>query len=92
MVVTFGFLGAAFYLTYRPRRATTGTHLTGGGAAARGGSRSTIMRLNKLMLWAVTVVAVVLLFFPQLITGPFAADDGFTADMDRTVIAIEGMT
>jgi heme/copper-type cytochrome/quinol oxidase subunit 2 len=82
MVVTFGFLGFAFYLTYRPRRTT----------AAQGGPRSNIMTMNKVMLWAVTVIAVVFLFFPQAFTSFGAADDQFTADMDRTVISIEGMT
>ena len=83
MAVTFGLLGAAFYLTYRPRRATSATP---------GQSRATIMRLNKLMLWAVTAVAVVFLFFPQAVTGLLPPNDSFTADMERTVIAIEGMT
>jgi len=82
MVVTFGFLGFAFYLTYRPGRTTT----------ASGGPRSNIMTMNKVMLWAVTGIAVAFLFFPQAFTGFVAADDQFTADMDRTVIRIEGMT
>lgn len=91
MVVTFGFLGMAFYLTYRPRPAATRGD-RGGRAATPDARRSTIMAFNKLMLWAVTVVAVGFLFFPQAITGLFATGDEFTADMDRTVIAIEGMT
>ena len=82
MTITFGFLGTAFYLTYRPRGAST--------AGSTG--RSKIMALNKIMLWAVTVIAVVFLFFPQAITGLFASDDNFTADMQQTVIRIEGMT
>lgn len=85
MVVTFGFLGFAFYLTYRPRRASTT-------APSPGGPRSNIMTMNKVMLWAVTIIAVVFLFFPQVFTSFVAADDQFTADMDRTVISIEGMT
>ena len=50
------------------------------------------MTMNKVMLWAVTIIAVVFLFFPQVFTSFVAADDQFTADMDRTVISIEGMT
>lgn len=73
MVVTFAFLGLAFYLTYRSR------------------NRSGVMTFNKVMLWAVTVIAVVFLFSPQ-VTDLFASADKFTADMDRTVISIEGMT
>lgn len=93
MVVTFGFLGAAFYLTYRPRRTMSGgSQGNDERAATRGRPRSAIMTFNKLMLWAVTVVAVVFLFFPQAITGLLASSDEFTADMDRTVVAIEGMT
>ncbi len=87
MVVTFGFLGFAFYFTYRPRRATTVGN--GGAPASR---RSSIMTFNKVMLWAVTVFAVVFLFFPQTMTDLLASPDEFTSDMDRTVISIEGMT
>ena len=82
MVVTFAFLGLAFYLTYRPRQ----------GPAATG--RSKIMKMNKVMLWAVTVVAAVFLFCPQYFnfSGLLAAEGEFTADMNRTVLTVEGMT
>ena len=80
LVVTFVLLGLAFWLTYRPR------------ARAAGGGRSKIMAMNKVMLPAVAVVAVALLFFPQYVSGLFAADDGFTPDMTRTVLSVEGMT
>lgn len=90
LVVTFGLLGSAFYLTYRPRK----TAATGGDKGSRppASPRANIMTLNKVMLWAVTVIVIVFLFFPQAVTGLFASQDGFTADMDRTVITIEGMT
>ena len=91
MVVTFGFLGAAFFLAYRPGTSTQSADLSGG-AAAGGRGRSKIMAANKIMLWAVTVIAVVFLFFPQAVTGLFASGSQFTADMDRTVITVEGMT
>lgn len=80
MVVTFGLLGLAFYLTYRPRRV----------AAGKGPAR--IMAMNKVMLWAVTAVAVFFLFCPQYLTHLVSADGGFTADMNRTVLTVEGMT
>lgn len=83
MAVTFGFLAFAFYLTYRPRDAST---------SGRRGPHQKIMTLNKVMLWGVAVVAVIFLFFPQLFTSSVVADDVFTADMDRTVINIDGMT
>lgn len=82
MFLTFGFLGSAFYFTYRPRGTST---------SSRGG-RAKMMTLNKIMLWVVTVIAIVFLFFPQALTGLFASDDQFTADMQQTVIRIEGMT
>ncbi len=52
-----------------------------------------MMALNKVMLWAVTALAVVFLFFPQYVTGLIGAgNDEITADMTRTELAIEGMT
>lgn len=51
-----------------------------------------MMAFNKIVLWAVTVIAIVFLFFPQALSGLFASDDQFTADMQQTVIHIEGMT
>ena len=80
MVVTFAFLGMAFYLTYRPSR------------AAAGNGRSKIMTMNKVMLWCVTGVAVLFLFWPQYFTRLASTDGGFTADMNRTVLTVEGMT
>lgn len=93
MVVTFGFLGLAFYLTYRPRHVST-TEVGNGSQAAtsRNGHRSSIMTMNKLLLWVVTVLAVVFLFFPQAFTSIAPADGEFTAGMDRTVLTVEGMT
>ena len=80
MVVTFAFLGVAFYFTYRPR----------GAAAASGTSK--IMTANKVMLWTVTVMAAVFLFFPQYFTDLMAAEGQFTSDMQRSVLTVEGMT
>ena len=93
MVVTFSFLGLAFYLTYRPRRGVANGNDSGSQSAiSRGGRRSHIMTFNKALLWAVTVIAVVFLFFPQAVESFVASGDEFTADMDRTVISIAGMT
>lgn len=93
IVVTFGFLGSAFYLTYRPRRASAGQadDCCAKPSAGRG-RRLSMMALNKVMLWAVTVLAVVFLFFPQYVTDLFGSSGEFTADMRRTVISIDGMT
>lgn len=91
MGVTFAFLAAAFYFTYRPKRA--------GGTpdccdpVTKKARRFNMMAINKVMLWCVTAMAVVFLFFPQLVTGLFAPDAGeFTDDMDRVVLRVEGMT
>jgi len=87
MAVTFVFLGGAFYLSYRPKRSAAGKE---SGRATR--PRSKMMIVNRIMLWAVTAVVVVFLFFPQAFTDLLASSDEFTADMDRTVFTIEGMT
>ena len=90
MAVTFVFLGGAFYLSYRPRATRTGGDVST--SATPGRQRSKMMTFNRIMLWAVTAIVVVFLFFPQAITDLFASNSEFTADMDRTVFAIEGMT
>ena len=94
MVVTIGFLAMAFYFTYRPKHAAPGQ--ADCCAAPTGGSRKprfNMMALNKVMLWGVTVLAVVFLFFPQYVTGLLGVgDDKITADMTSTVLHVEGMT
>ncbi len=94
MVVTFGLLGSAFYLTYRPRsrRAMAGGGESRGTTVAADSPRSNVMTFNRYMLWAVTVIAVAMLFFPQAVRGLFASGSRFTADMHRSVFLIEGMT
>lgn len=105
MVVTFGFLGMAFYFTYRPRRApvaaAAGSAAQPAASASAGDDccapavprRLNMMALNKAMLWGVTALAVVFLFFPQVITGLLTPAGGeLTADMQHTVLAVEGMT
>ena len=91
IVVTFSFLAAAFYMTYRPRPAG-GTVEDCCAPAADSGRRFNMMTMNKIMLWAVTAMAVVFLFFPQAITGLFASSTEITADMDQSVIKVIGMT
>ena len=98
MVVTFGFLGFAFYFTYRPRRRQAAS----GAAAAIDSASSAVrpkprrlsmMSLNKAMLWAVTGMAVVFLFFPGLVMGLLTGGERpLTADMQQTVLHVEGMT
>ena len=77
MVVTFGLLGSAFYLTYHPRATPTG-------------ARSNLMAFNKIILWAVMLIAVVMLFFPQAVPGLFASSSRFTC-LVKVVVSLKTM-
>jgi hypothetical protein len=90
MVVTFGLLGSAFYLTYRPRRPVANEAQDC--CASSPSKHFNMMTLNKAMLWVVTVMAVVFLFFPQYLTNLFTSPHEITTDMHRTVITVAGMT
>lgn len=102
MVLTFGFLGAAFYFTYRPKRNVAGgrheccaTQATeaGDGCAPSSKGRYGMMTLNKVMLWGVTLLAAVFLFFPNFAGGLLGGrGDAVTANMNRAVIQVDGMT
>ncbi len=103
MVVTFGFLGAAFYFTYRPKKAAaetghdccpTDSAVADDCCAPTGKHRFNMMALNKVMLWGVTVLAVAFLFFPSYVGLLFGTNDAaaVTEDMNRAVFQIEGMT
>jgi len=98
MVLTFGFLGAAFYYTYRPTIAGTDDGNNCGTTQDAccepvSSRRFSMTAFNKTVLWVVTVLAVAFLFFPNYI-GAFLDGDGkaVTANMNRAVIRIEGMT
>ena len=103
IVITFGFLGAAFYFTYRPKKAaTTGAH----GCCATGPTRGedccaqatkgrfSMMTLNTAMLWVVTAMAVAFLLFPSYVGTLIGTGDEsvVTSDMNQAVIKVEGMT
>ena len=94
MVVTFSFLGMAFYFTYRPRRAANAmADCCSPSAEAVGQRRFNMLAFNKVMLWTVTAMAVVFLFCPQFVTGLIGTgSDKITADMTRTEVKIVGMT
>ncbi|WP_197203788.1 mercuric transporter MerT family protein [Crateriforma conspicua] len=103
IAVTFGFLGAAFYFTYRPKKtaAETGhdccpseSTVAGDCCAPTGNSRFNMMALNKVMLWGVTVLAIGLLFFPSYV-GVFlgtADDSALSENMNQAVFKVDGMT
>ncbi len=102
MVVTFGFLAMAFYFTYRPRHVPVGiadqsTAVAQADCCAPpsiiGKRRFNMMTLNKVMLWGVTGLAVLFLFFPQYVTGLLGSgNDEITTEMTRSMVKIEGMT
>lgn len=97
--VTFALLGLAFFFTYRKPKVVA--------AAASGGEEScgcppehskgfTIKRLNKVMLWVVTVFVLAFAFFPNYI-GFLLAGNGTAqvrADAERVEwrMTIKGMT
>ena len=109
IVVTFGFLAAAFYFTYRPKKAASeSAHgcCPPEPAAGAGGvddccaspqkSRFSMMAMNKVMLWVVTVLAVAFLLFPHYVGAILGTSGGrdtvVTRDMHRIILQIEGMT
>lgn len=105
IVLTFGFLAAAFYLTYRPRKlqATEGDCCSTANdccAVPQEGTkrRFSMMTVNKAMLWGVTLLAVLFLFFPKYVSfflASRAAESESTVTsplVTKTTIAIEGMT
>ncbi len=103
IVVTFGFLGAAFYFTYRPRKAAVGGEQTCCAPETTevetccppaGKGHFSMMAFNKIMLWVVTVLAVAFLFFPSYVGALFGERDAqaVTTDMNRVVLKVEGMT
>lgn len=103
IVVTFGFLGAAFYSTYRPKKAAaetghdccpTESAVAKGCCTPTAKGRFNMMASNKVMLWVVTVLAVAFLIFPSYVGVLFGTNDAaaVTKDMSRAVFQIEGMT
>ncbi|MDT8444439.1 MAG: mercuric transporter MerT family protein [Desulfuromonadales bacterium] len=60
MVLTFLFLGLAFYLTYRKPKAAG---CEAEGACCTNGRK----RFQKTMLWIATLFALTMLFFPQIL-------------------------
>ncbi|MBI1900266.1 MAG: cation transporter [Planctomycetia bacterium] len=103
IVVTFAFLGAAFYFTYRPRKAISeaahgccATEPTDaeGCCATPKKRRISMMTMNKVMLWVVTALAVAFLFFPSYVGLLLGTNGGspVTGDMNRATLEISGMT
>lgn len=101
LTLTFGFLAAAFYFTYRPRRSEESCCAPAANEAAgccdvpeSSRRRFSMMTMNKVMLWVVTAAAVAFAFFPHyvgtILQGPPSGD--VEGDTVKSVIAIKGMT
>ncbi|MFN7088739.1 MAG: mercuric transporter MerT family protein [Candidatus Paceibacteria bacterium] len=84
-LVTFAFLGAAFYLTYRKKRTTDACC-----------DINTIKKvlIKKIALWVITAVAVGLLLFPYVYEAfnRLPATVSLSEYQKRAVIRVEGMT
>lgn len=99
ITLTVGFLGAAFYFTYRPKRAADGGDCCADDCCSpttKDRRWFNMMTVNKIMLWVVTVLAVVFIFFPNYVGLILAGGDSdvITADnplIRTTTVAIEGM-
>jgi copper chaperone CopZ len=102
ITLTVAFLAAAFYFTYRPRQtapASVGCCATAKDCctAPTGRRRFSMMTLNKVMLWGVTVLAVAFLFFPQYMKFFLAGGGGDAPAANNrlvraTAFSVEGMT
>ena len=87
IAVTLVFLGGAFYFNYRPQAHRSKS------SNGQPTVKSRLMGANRIMLWVVTLFVAVFLFFPQTFTQLWASSGSeVTAEMEQTVIAIEGMT
>ena len=99
--LTIGFLTAAFYFTYWPKQTVTGGAYCITDCCSNSGTskrnRFNMMSMNKIMLWAVTVVAVVFMLFPNYIGFILArreSDEVITSSnplIRTTFVDIEGM-
>lgn len=104
IALTAVFLAAAFYFTYRPRKAAsasedccTPAHDCCATPAATSNRRFNMMTLNKVMLWVVTVLAVAFLFFPNYMkffqTGGGTGEPAINNPLVRTTaFSVKGMT
>ncbi len=102
IVVTFAFLAAAFYFTYRPKKSLAGADACCGEEASTtpaccrptSARRFTLPAMNKIMLWVVTAVAVAFLFFPSYVGALLGTGEKAPAgpNLNWAVFQIDGMT
>ncbi|GIW98325.1 MAG: hypothetical protein KatS3mg111_1658 [Pirellulaceae bacterium] len=95
------FLGAAFYVTYRPRRASDAQAdccPSDGEAAATccppAGQRTTMMTVNKAMLWVVTALVAAFILFPNYVGALLGGGTSgvVSSDAPQLELVVEGMT
>lgn len=94
IVVMFGFLAAAFYFTYRPKKAASearhgccppvpavGERASTDCRASAQKGRFRMVAMNKVMFWGVTVLAVAFLLFPHYVGAILGTGGGNAAVM-----------
>ena len=97
IIVTFSFLAAAFYFTYRSSPKSSQPNgdcgISEADCCKPSGRLFGWKSINKLMLWAVTVLAVVFLFFPGFVKTVIGTNTSpINANMNQSVFEIDGMT
>jgi copper chaperone CopZ len=96
VALTLVFLGAAFYFTYRPRQSGCPDDCCSV-SINKDHRWFDLMTMNRAMLWIVTVLAIIFLFFPNyvglILSGGKGGDVMTTSNplIRTTVVAIEGM-
>jgi len=98
VALAFLFLGVAFDLTYRPRRAAAPDAAAGpeGEACCAPGGRtvSSRRRANRVMLWVAAAVALAFVFFPSYVGTRFGGPGAHAAagGGETRMLGIRGMT
>lgn len=101
IVVTIGFLAAAFYFTYRPQKNAPASESCCAAvndccSAPTTGRRWKVMAMNRVMLWGVTLFAVAFLFFPSymrfFLTGGNVEPTTSNPLVRTTTLSVQGMT
>jgi copper chaperone CopZ/NADH:ubiquinone oxidoreductase subunit 3 (subunit A) len=104
IALTVAFLAAAFYFTYRPRKAAAASedccstaHACCAAPSPTSKRRFNMMTLNKVMLWVITLIAVAFLLFPNymkfFLSGGGSGEPATSNPLVRTTtLSVEGMT
>lgn len=84
MIITFAFIGMAFYLAYRKKKSEECCDI----------NKVKMDRIKKVSLWVISVIAVCLLLFPYIYGafGKSPSEIPVSDDLQQVVIKVEGMT